>query len=129
MQWLSLEVWRKHPVQRKKVSKTLICLPYDLDEIYCFYCARYENISFEDFKKLRASDLLRKLKSIPEDEPLFKIIKSRAISLGKIKDKEERRYWRDLKKANKIPAIYLSPEELDNELKEKLGSSKYIGGN
>jgi hypothetical protein len=72
--------------------------------------------------------LLRKLKSIPENEPLFKIIKSRAISLGKIKDKEERKYWRDLKKANKIPDMYLSPEELDNDLKQKLGASKYIGG-
>ena len=119
-------MWRKHPV-KKKVSKTLICLPYDLDEIYCFYCARYENINFEDFKKLGASDLLRKLKSIPENEPLFKIIKSRAVSLAKIKDKEERKYWRELKKANKIPDMYLSPEELDKDLIDKLGKSKVIG--
>lgn len=61
-----------------------------------------------------------KLNSIPESEPLYKIFKSRAIKLNQIKDKEERKYWRELKKANKIPDIYLRPEELDEKLKEQV---------
>lgn len=61
-----------------------------------------------------------KLASIPESEPLFKIIKSRVIDLGRIKDKEERKYWRDLKRLNQIPDIYKSSNELDIELRQKL---------
>lgn len=60
-----------------------------------------------------------KLSSIPEDEPLFKIIKSRVIDLAQIKDKEEKKYWRELKRLNAIPDIYKSSNELDIELKKK----------
>lgn len=61
-----------------------------------------------------------KLSSIPEDEPLFKIIKSRVIDLGQIKDKEEKKYWRELKRLNAIPDIYKTSSELDIELRNKL---------
>jgi hypothetical protein len=33
-------------------------------------------------------------------------MKSRAINLNKIKDKEERKYWERLKRENKIPYAY-----------------------
>lgn len=92
----------------------------DLAQAYAFYCARYENITFEEFLKLGYREFSMKLSSIPEDEPLFKIIKSRIIDLGQIKDKDERKYWRDLKRINAIPDIYKSSSELDIELKSKL---------
>lgn len=63
-----------------------------------------------------------KLNSIPEDEPLFKIIKSRIINLSQIKDKEEKKYWRELKRINAIPDIYKTSNELDIELKDKLNN-------
>lgn len=66
-----------------------------------------------------------KLSSLPENEPLFKIIKSRIINTSTIKDKEERKYWNELKKINAIPDIYISNEELNNKLKEYLKN----GGN
>ena len=66
----------------------------------------------------------RKLKSIPESEPLFTILKSRVINPGKIKDKSERKYWLDLKERNKIPDIYIPNQELDNRLNQKLGGIK-----
>ena len=56
--------------------------------------------------KLGYLEFSMKLASIPEDEPLFKIIKSRVIDLGQIKDKEEKKYWRELKRINAIPDIY-----------------------
>lgn len=94
----------------------------DLDEAYAFYCARYENISFEDFLKLPISEFNRKLASIPETEPLYKIMQSRAINLNKIKDKEERKYWQELKRINKIPyAIYSN----DNTKSINLGGIKW----
>lgn len=86
--------------------------------MYAFYCARYENIPFDDFMKLGFEEFSKKLKSIPESEPLYKIIKSRTIELTKIKDKEERKYWRELKRVNAIPDIYKSNEEIDRELKK-----------
>jgi hypothetical protein len=114
----------KHPENHKK-NNTIICLPYDIDEVFSFYCARYKDLSMKEFLRLGLSDFLRKLRSIPEQEPLYKIIQSRVIDISKIKDKEERKYWRNLKRVNRIPDIYLSNEELDNNLKSIV---KNIGG-
>lgn len=70
--------------------------------------------------QLGYDEFLMKLNSIPESEPLYKIIKSRSLDVNKIKDKEERKYWRELKELNRIPDIYLPNEELDRELKDKV---------
>lgn len=75
--------------------------------------------------KLGYEEFSMKLASIPETEPLYTIIKSRTIDIGKIKDKEERKYWRELKRLNAIPDIYKSNEELDRGLKASL---KSVGG-
>ena len=61
-----------------------------------------------------------KLSSIPENEPLFHIIRARSIKLEEIKDKEERKYWQKQKELNKIPAIYISTQEIDQEMNSKL---------
>lgn len=60
---------------------------------------------------------MRKFNSIPESEPLYKILKSRTIDTNTIKNKEERTYWKRLKKINAIPSDYLSTEEVLEELK------------
>ena len=91
--------------------------------MYAFYCARYENIKYNEFLKLGYEEFRMKLNSMPETEPLYKIIKSRTINLAKVKDKEEKKYWRELKKINKIPDIYKSNEELDFEIKEQIKNS------
>lgn len=69
----------------------------------------------------------KKLNSIPKDEPLYEIIKARTINIGKVKDKEERKYWRELKRVNEIPQIYLSNNEIDNRLKEAIRENKKGG--
>ena len=63
-------------------------------------------------------------KSIPESEPLYNILKSRIINPAKIKNKEERNHWRELKEKNKIPDIYKPSQELDYNLQTKLGGLK-----
>ena len=109
------------PVQNKGgSSETIICLPYDIKKIYAFYCSRYTDISIKEFMSLGYDEFSWKLDNIPESEPLYTIFKSRAIKLSEIKDKEERKYWRKLKRANKIPDIYLSPKELNDRLKENV---------
>ena len=93
--------------------------------MYAFYCARYKDIRFNEFMKLGYEEFSMKLSSIPKDEPLHDIIKSRVINIGEIKDKEERKYWRKMKQQNAIPDIYKSNEELDRSLKDNL---KNVGG-
>lgn len=116
--------------KRKKSNKTIICFAYeeDLDQVYAFYCSRYENISWEQFLNLGFIEFQKKLCSIPKNEPLFDIIKSRTINLSKIKNKEERKYWRDLKKINAIPQIYISTDEIYADLKSKIKETKFVGG-
>jgi hypothetical protein len=106
-----------------KTNETILCYGYekDLIQVYDFYCARYENISYKDFLDLGISEIQRKIMSIPESEPLYTIIKSRIINIAKIKDKSERKHWRELKEANKIPDIYKPSQELDINLNKKLG--------
>lgn len=115
---------QKRPQNLSKA--TPICFAYDkdLEQIYAFYCARYENISFNEFLRLGITDFMMKFNSIPETEPIYNIIKSRIINPATIKDKEERKYWRKQKQINKIPDIYLSNEELDLNLKEVMGGLK-----
>lgn len=106
-----------------KKSPTILCYAYDKDliQVYDFYCARYENIRFKDFLDLGISEVQMKIASIPENEPLFTILKSRVINPGQIKDKNERKHWLKLKEENKIPDIYIPNEELNTKLHDKLG--------
>lgn len=83
-------------------------------------------MSYEEFSKLGFTETLIKIGSIPENEPLYNIIKSRTISLAKIKDKNERKYWQELKRVNKIPDIYLSDNEIYKNLKIQLRKVKGI---
>jgi len=70
---------------------------------------------------LGINEVRRKMASIPESEPLYTIIKSRTINTAKIKDKSERKYWEEMKRINRIPDIYISNQELEVDLKKKLG--------
>jgi len=98
-----------------------LCLPYDNEQIYPFWCSRYGNITYNEYLKIGIEEFNMKVNSIPESEPLYKVLKSRSINLEKIKDKEERKYWRELKRVNKIPDIYLSIDEIYRDIKEELG--------
>lgn len=81
-------------------------------------------MSFKEFLNLGITEFTRKF-TIPETEPLYKIIKSRSIDTNSIKDKNERKYWKELKRINAIPEDYLSNEEIMIDLtkftKEKKG--------
>lgn len=82
-------------------------------------------MTMKEFRKLPLSDFIRKFKSIPENEPLFTIIKARTIDTSKIKDKQEKKYWNELKRINKIPSEYLSVDEILNDL-SKFAKEKKI---
>lgn len=71
-------------------------------------------------------EVKKKMGSIPKSEPLYDIIKSRTINTAKIKNKEERKYWQDMKKINKIPEIYLPTSEINKRLEQFIKSKKGI---
>lgn len=100
-----------------KTKKQVINVAYDFDNLYAFWCGRYRDISIEEFENIGLSEFNIKISSIPENEPLYTIIKSRTINTESIKDKDERKYWRNLKRINKIPDEYLSLEEIYGKLK------------
>lgn len=112
--------------RRIKTNKTIFSWAYqeDLDQAYAFYCSRYENISYEEFMQLGFFETKKKIFSIPENEPLYKIIKSRTINPGKIKNKDERKYWEELKEINEIPKVYLPIKEIDARLQEFINRKK-----
>ena len=114
----------------KKQTRTIFSFAYqeDLNQAYAFYCSRYENITYKEFMNLGFCDFKRKLSSIPESEPLYKILKSRSIDLSKIKDKDERKYWQELKRLNEIPPIFISDEEQYKDLKGIVKNNKMFGG-
>lgn len=99
---------RKEVEKDRKQKGLQFCFAYykDLDEAYAFYCARYDNISFDKFLELPLTEFNRKISSVPESEPLYVIMKSRAINTNLIKDKNEKKYWETLKRENKIPYAY-----------------------
>lgn len=113
-----------------KKNKTILSFAYesDLEQVFAFYCARYKNISLDEFMELGITETQMKLNSIPESEPLFKIIKSRTIELSKIKNKEERKYWAELKRINKIPNMYLRDIEIYDNLKSQVKNINKVGG-
>jgi hypothetical protein len=115
-----LEIIKQEIEKENKGGSIQFCYAYykDLEQAYAFYCSRYENISYEEFLQLPLGDFDKKIKSIPEDEPLYKVMKSRVINVASIKDKEEKKYWQKMKSENKIPDVYL-PREYTKKLLEK----------
>lgn len=115
-----LEIIKQEIEKENKGGSIQFCYAYykDLEQAYAFYCSRYENISYEEFLQLPLGDFDKKIKSIPEDEPLYKVMKSRIINVASIKDKEEKKYWQKMKSENKIPDVYL-PREYTKKLLEK----------
>lgn len=74
------------------------------------------NLGFFEVKK--------KMSSIPKNEPLYDIIKSRTINLAKIKNKDERNYWQELKQIHEIPQIYLPMREINRRLQDFINRKK-----
>ena len=67
---------------------------------------------------------MKKFNSMPESEPLYTIIKSRTINIDSIKDKDEKKYWRKLKRINRIPDEYFTSKEILLDLSKKTKETK-----
>ena len=120
----------KNNYSKKTSNKTIFCFAYqeDLDQAYAFYCSRYENISYKEFMQLGLFEFKKKLGSVPKTEHLYDIIKSRTINIASIKDKEERKYWRELRRINQIHQIFIPTKEVFDNLKGRLKETSQLGG-
>lgn len=119
----------KEEIEKDRKSRGLqFCFAYyrDIEEAYAFYCARYENISYNDFLNLGLDEFTMKISSVPENEPLYTTMKSRTINIASIKDKEERKYWSKLKSENRIPDIYLPKEYINQRIMLEMKQGGYV---
>ena len=116
----------KIPVEQDHSGSSMIlCIPFDINNIYAFFCARYGSMTYNDLMNMGYEEFIAKINSIPKSEPLFDILKSRSIDLSKIKDKEEKKYWQDLKEVNRIPDIYKTNQEIKKEI---INITRHNGG-
>lgn len=119
----------KQEIEKEKHSKGIqFCYAYyrDIEEAYAFYCARYKDISYDEFLNTGLNEFQMKISSIPETEPLYKTMQSRVINTANIKDKNEKKYWQKLKQENRIPDIYLPTEYINNRIKSQIKEGALI---
>ena len=75
-------------------------------------------------KVVNLSTFMKKFNSMPESEPLYTIIKSRTMNIDELKDKDEKKYWRKLRRINRIPDEYYTSKEILLDLSKKTKETK-----
>lgn len=85
---------------------------YDDSYIYSAFLSQY-GIDLQDINDLHWWKFKSMFESLKEDNKICEIMKYRAIDLSKIKDKEEKAFYKNMKQ------LYKLPEYVDKEQKEK----------
>lgn len=98
-------------VKQEKKSKQIYSYDYDDEYIYSAFLQQY-NINLNSIEYLHWWEFKSLLQGLTEDTLFVKIMGYRAIDLGKIKDKEEQKRYRELQK------IYALPDMRTEEQKE-----------
>ena len=75
---------------------------HDDDYIYAAFMDQY-NLDLQDIDYLHWWKFKAMFKSLKEDNEIVKIMKYRSIDLSKIKDKEQKAYYKEMKNLYKIP--------------------------
>lgn len=92
---------------------------FDDDYIYSAFLDQY-NVDLQDIEYLHWWKFKAMFKALKEDNEIVKIMGYRAMDLSKIKDKEQKAYYKKMKELYKIPSI-LSKDE-----KEKLSEIEEV---
>lgn len=85
---------------------------YDDDYIYAAFMDQY-NIDLQDVKYLHWWKFKAMFKSLKEDNEIVKIMGYRSMDLSKIKDKEQKAYYKKMQELNKVPVSRDEQEKLD----------------
>lgn len=85
---------------------------HDDDYIYAAFMDQYR-IDLQDIEYLHWWKFKAMFKSLREDNEIVKIMGYRSIDLSKVKDKEEKSYYRKMKELHKIPVSQSEKEKID----------------
>ena len=89
-----------NPIGNKKArasSKKVFDFEVDANYIYSAFMSQY-NIDLQDIEELHWWKFKALLEGLKEDNKLSKIIEYRSVDLSKIKDKEQRKFYKDMQK-------------------------------
>lgn len=99
---------------------------FDDDYIYSAFLDQY-GIDLQDIDYLHWWKFKAMFKSLKEDNEIVKIMGYRSMDITKIKDKEQRSYYKMMKDANTIPNdINKNEQEKINEIEEALMNNSDI---
>ncbi|WP_195337068.1 bacteriophage Gp15 family protein [Paraclostridium bifermentans] len=98
-------------VKGKGVSQ-IYSFEHDDDYIYAAFIHQY-NIDLQDIEYLHWWKFKAMFKSLKEDNMIVKIMKYRSMDLSKIKEKEQKSYYKKMKELYKIPIHQDEQEKLD----------------
>ena len=85
---------------------------HDDEYIYAAFLNQY-NIDLQDIENLHWWKFKAMFKSLKEDNEIVKIMGYRSMDLSKIKDKEQKAYYKKMKDIYKIPIAQDEQEKLD----------------
>lgn len=97
---------------QKQTSRQIYSFEYDSEYIYSAFLDQY-GIDLNEIEYLHWWKFKAMFKSLKEDNQIIKIMGYRSVDLSKIKDKEEKKKYTELKK------IYALPDMRTEEQKEK----------
>ena len=83
--------------KRKANSKKVFDFEVDANYIYSAFMSQY-NIDLQDIEQLHWWKFKALLEGLKEDNKLSKIIEYRSVDLSKVKDKEQRKFYKDMQK-------------------------------
>ena len=102
---------KKQSKKQADTQKKYFCFEYDADLIYSAFCQQYHidlcdtDMHWWKFKAL--------LNGLTEDTQFVKVMQYRSVDLAKIKDKDQKRFYANMK------ALYQLPDNRSEEEKEK----------
>lgn len=101
-----------------KVNNIIYSFEYDDDYIYSAFLSQY-NIDLNSIEYLHWWKFKALFKSLNSSNEIVKVMEYRAIDLNKIKDKEQKEFYRKMKKIYEIPLPKNEQEKL-NAIEEVL---------
>lgn len=103
------EIIVKKGTAKGKSSTNIYDFDYDDDYIYAAFLDQY-GVDLQDIDYLHWWKFKAMFKSLKEDNEIVKIMSYRAMDLSNIKDKEQKKFYQEMKKLYEIP---LSKNEID----------------
>lgn len=95
-----------------KSGTQIYSFEHDDDYIYAAFMDQY-NIDLQDIEYLHWWKFKAMFKSLKEDNEIVKIMGYRSMDLSKIKDKEEKAYYKKMQELYKLPISKDEKEKLD----------------